>query len=159
MVRHGNRADRTGYGKLRMLGCINAKFGDGSTCSELPTESAEMSLRWVVHRSENFCISWSEIDAPYSFCMQLSIDTNYSLTVNNDYMIVKATREQLHFYNERQRSVNDFWICKHLHWKVICSLLFIFNRLAAFVGKRDCGAVTATFWSWASTERQRYFLW
>ena len=77
--------------------------------------------------------------------MQLGIDTNYSLTVNNDYMIIKATREQLHFYNERQRSVNDFWLCKQLNWKVICSLLIIFNRLAAFEGKRDRGAVTATF--------------
>jgi hypothetical protein len=60
-------------------------------------------------------------------------------------MIIKATREQLDFYNERPRSVNDFWISKQLNWKVICSLLFIFNRLAAFVGKRDHGAVTATF--------------
>jgi hypothetical protein len=77
--------------------------------------------------------------------MQLSSDTNYSLTVNNDYMIIKAGREQIHFYNERQRSVNDFWICKQLHWKVICSLLFIFNRLAAFEGKRDRSPVTATF--------------
>ena len=77
--------------------------------------------------------------------MQLSIDTNYSLTVNNDYMIIKATREQLHFYNERQQSINDFWICKQLNWKVICSLLFIFHSLAAFEGKRDRGAVTATF--------------
>ena len=76
--------------------------------------------------------------------MQLSIDTNYSLTVNNDYMIIKATREQLHFYNDRQRSINDFWICKQLNWKAICSLLFIINRQAAGVGKRDSGAVTAT---------------
>jgi len=91
--------------------------------------------------------------------MQLNIDTNYWLPVNNDYMIIKARREHLHFYNERQRSINDFWICKQLNWKVICSLLFIFNRLAACVGKRDCGAVTATFWSWVSTEHQRYFLW
>jgi len=60
-------------------------------------------------------------------------------------MIIKATREQLHFYNERQQSVNDFWICKQLNWKVICSLLFIFNRLAAFEDKRERGAVTATF--------------
>ena len=77
--------------------------------------------------------------------MQLIIDTNYSLTVNNDYMIIKAIQEQLHFYNERQRIVNDFWICKPLNWQVICSLLFIFNRLAAFEDKRDRGAVTATF--------------
>jgi len=77
--------------------------------------------------------------------MQLSIETNDSLTVNNDYRIIKVTREQPHFYNERQRSVNDFWICKQLNWKVICSLLFIFNRLAAFVGKGDRSAVTATF--------------
>jgi hypothetical protein len=60
-------------------------------------------------------------------------------------MIIKATREQLHFHNERQRSVNDFWICNQLNWKVICSVLFIFNRKAAFEGKRDRGAVMATF--------------
>ena len=47
-----------------MLGYIDAKLGYGSTCSELPTESAEMSLRKVIDRSENFCISWSEIDTP-----------------------------------------------------------------------------------------------
>jgi len=45
MVCHGNRADRTGYGKLSMLGYINGKLGYGSTCSELPTERAEMSPR------------------------------------------------------------------------------------------------------------------
>jgi hypothetical protein len=56
MLRHGNQADRTGYGKLSMLGYINEKLGYGSTCSELPTESAEMSPREVIHRSENFCI-------------------------------------------------------------------------------------------------------
>jgi hypothetical protein len=77
--------------------------------------------------------------------MQLSIDTNYSLTDNNDYTIIKTTREQNHFYNEHQQSVNDFWICKQLNWKVICSLLFIFNRLAAVEGTRDRGAVPATF--------------
>ena len=45
MVRHGNRADRIGYGTLSMLGHINEKLDYGSTCSELPTESAEMSPR------------------------------------------------------------------------------------------------------------------
>jgi hypothetical protein len=77
--------------------------------------------------------------------MQLSIDINYSLTVNNDYMMIKARREQLHFYNEHQQSINDFWICKQLNWKVVCSLLYIFNKLAAFEGRRKRGAVTATF--------------
>jgi len=77
--------------------------------------------------------------------MQLSIVTNYLLAVNNDYMIIEETREQPHCYNEHQQSVNEFWICKQLNRKVICLLLFIINRLAAFVGKRDSGAVTATF--------------
>jgi hypothetical protein len=77
--------------------------------------------------------------------MQLSIGTNYSLAVNDDYMIIKATWEQPHCYNERQWSVNEFWICKQLNRKVICWLLFIINTLAAFVGKRDYGTVTATF--------------
>jgi hypothetical protein len=40
--------------------------------------------------------------------MQLSIGTNYSLAVNNDYMIIKATQEQPHWYNEHQWSVNEF---------------------------------------------------
>ena len=60
-------------------------------------------------------------------------------------MIIKATREQLHFYIEPQQRVNDFWICEQLNWKVICLLLFIFNRLAAFVDKRHCSTVAATF--------------
>jgi len=77
--------------------------------------------------------------------MQLSIGTNNSLAVNNGYMFIEATREQPHCYNERQQSVNEFWICKQHNRKVICLLLFIINRLAAFVGKRDRGAVTATF--------------
>ena len=77
--------------------------------------------------------------------MQLSIGTNYSLAVSNDYMIVKATREQPHCYNARQRNVNEFEICTQLNRKAICSLLFIIKKLAAFVGKRDVGAVTATF--------------
>jgi hypothetical protein len=77
--------------------------------------------------------------------MQLSIDTNDSLAVNNDYMIIQVPWEQPHCYNEHQRSVNEFWICKQLNWKVICSLLFMINRLAAFVGKGDRSAVTATF--------------
>jgi len=77
--------------------------------------------------------------------MQLSIGTNYSLAVNNDYMIIKARREQPHCYNERQQSVDDLWICKQLNRKVICSLLFIINRVAAFIGTIDRGAVTATF--------------
>jgi len=67
--------------------------------------------------------------------MQLSIGTNSSLAVNNDYMIIEARREEPHCYNQGQRSVNEFWICKQLNRKVICSLLFIINRLAAFVGK------------------------
>jgi len=159
MLRHETRADWTGYGTLSMLGYINEKSGYVSTCSELPTECAEMSPCWVIHRSENSCISWSEIVTPQSFCMQLSIDTNYSFIVNNNYMSIQATREQLHFYNERQWSVNDFWICKQLNRKVICSLLFIFNRQAACAGKRDRGAVTATFWYLVSMECQRYFLW
>jgi hypothetical protein len=45
MVRHENRANQTGYGKLSMLGYINEKLGYVSTCRELLTESAEMSVR------------------------------------------------------------------------------------------------------------------
>jgi hypothetical protein len=58
-------------------------------------------------------------------------------------MIIKATQEQPHFYNQRQWSVNDFWLCNQLNWKVICSLLFIIKRQAAYVGKRERGVVTA----------------
>jgi len=58
---------------------------------------------------------------------------------------MKARREQPLWYNERQQSVNEYWICKQLNRKVICSLLLIIHRLAAFVGKGDCGVVTATF--------------
>jgi hypothetical protein len=77
--------------------------------------------------------------------MQLSIGTNYSLAVIDDYMIIKATQQQPHCYNNRQRSVKEFWICNQLNRMVSCSLLFKINRLAAFVGKRDCSTVIATF--------------
>jgi predicted nucleic acid binding AN1-type Zn finger protein len=78
--------------------------------------------------------------------MQLSIVTNYSLALKNDYMTIKATREQSDFYNECQWRGNYFSIRKQLNGKAICSLLFKINRLAASVGTRDRGAVTATIW-------------
>ena len=53
MVGHGNRGDRTGSGKVSKLRYINEKLVYGSTCGELPAESAGMSQRYVIHRSEN----------------------------------------------------------------------------------------------------------
>jgi hypothetical protein len=73
---------------VRKLGYINKKLVDRSTCSELPAESAGLSQRYVIHRSENMCISGSEIDTPQSFWMQLGIETNYTLAVNNDHTII-----------------------------------------------------------------------
>ena len=114
MVGHGNRGDRTGYGKVSKLGYINEKLVYESTCSELPAESAGMSQRYVIHRSENMCFSWSEIDMPQRFCMQLSIDTNYTLAVNNDYMIIctelLTIQQQLgHVDGKHRWSINDCW--------------------------------------------------
>jgi len=117
MVGHGNRGDRTGYGKVWKLGYINQKLVCGSTCSELPAKSAGMSLCYVIHRSENICFSWLENDMPQSFCMQLSIDRNCTLAVNTDYMIIctklLSIKQQLgHGYGECEWSVNDSWFCK-----------------------------------------------
>jgi len=53
MVGHGNQGDQTGYGKVGKLGYINERLVYGSTCSELPAESAGMSQRYIIHRSEN----------------------------------------------------------------------------------------------------------
>jgi len=49
--------------------------------------------------------------------MQLSIDTYYTLAVNNDYMIVctklLSIKQQLgHGYAECEWSINDFWTSK-----------------------------------------------
>jgi len=62
------------YGKVSKLYYINEKLVYGSICSELPAENAEMSQRYVIHRSENMSLSWSEIDTPESFCIQLSVN-------------------------------------------------------------------------------------
>ena len=78
-------------GTVSKLDYINEKLVYGSICSQLPAESAEMSLCYVIHRSENMYFSWSEIHTQPSFCMQLSIDTNDSLAVNNDYDYLDKT--------------------------------------------------------------------
>jgi len=57
MVGNGNQGDRTGYGKVSKLGYINEKLVYGDTFSELPAESAGMSQRYIIHRSENMCFS------------------------------------------------------------------------------------------------------
>ena len=102
---------------MSTLGYINIKLVYGSTCSELPAESSGMSQHYVIHRPENMFFSWSENDTPESCCMQLSIDTNCTLAVNNDYMInckkLLSIKQQLgHVYGECELSVNDFWSCK-----------------------------------------------
>jgi hypothetical protein len=99
------------------LGYINETLVYGSICSELPGESAGMSQRYIIHRSENMSFSGSEIDTPKTFCIQLSSDTNYTFAVNNDYMIICkklfSIEQQLgHFEGGCEWSINDFWSCK-----------------------------------------------
>jgi len=62
--------------KRARLAILMKKSVYGSTCSELPAESTGISQRYVIHRSENMWFSWSDIDMPQSFCMQLSNDAN-----------------------------------------------------------------------------------
>ena len=88
MVGHANRREGTAYGKVRMLGYMNEKLVYGSTCGKLPAESAGMWQRYIIHHSQKMCISGWEIEKPQSFWMQLSIHTNYTLAVNNDYTII-----------------------------------------------------------------------
>jgi len=157
MVGNGNQGDWTGYRKVSKLGYINQKLVYGYTFSELPAESAVMSQRYVIHRSENMCFSWSEINTQQIFCMQLSIDTNYTLAVNNDYMIVctkwLSIKQQLeHGYGECEWSINDFWTSKWDNWKASGMLLFITHVLAALIGKRKSDTDTAQCWKSESTE-------
>jgi hypothetical protein len=42
MVRHGNRGEATGKGKIRKLGYIDKTLVYGSKCGKLPAESAGM---------------------------------------------------------------------------------------------------------------------
>jgi hypothetical protein len=75
--------------------------------------------------------------------MQLSIDTNYSLAVNNDYTIIwtilcSMNQQLRHVYGECESTVNDCWSCKQVNWKASCMLLFITYVLAALIGKRTC---------------------
>jgi len=126
MVCHGNQGDRTRYGKVSKGIYINEKLVYGSTCSKLPAESAGMSQRYNIHRSENMRFSWSENDTPQSFCMQLSIDTNCTLAVNNDYMIIctklLSKKQQLgHVCGEYEWSVNNFGlVSKFIGKRVAC---------------------------------------
>jgi len=73
---------------VRKLGYIDEKLEYGSTCGKLPAESAGMWQDYVIHRSETRCISGSKFEMTQSFWIQLSIHTNYTLAVNNDYMII-----------------------------------------------------------------------
>jgi len=57
MVGNENQGDRTGYGKVSKLGYIDEKLVYGYTFSDLPAESAGMSQRYVIHHSENMCLS------------------------------------------------------------------------------------------------------
>jgi len=58
--------------------------------------------------------------------------------------------------NKRQQSVNDIWFC--IIGNLSCELLHIviYGVLAAYIGKKVCGTVTAPFWKLVSMERQRY---
>jgi hypothetical protein len=56
-----------------------------------------------------------------------------------------ASRSLPHHANERQRSVNYFWLCiiGNLSWELLHSV--INAVLAAFIGKMVCGTVNAPF--------------
>jgi hypothetical protein len=127
---------------------INEKLVYRSICSQLPAESAGMSQCYIIHRSENMCFSQSEIHTHQSFCMQRSIDTNCTLAVNNDYMIIftklLSIKQRLgHFYGECEWSVNHGESCMYVNWKASSMLLFITHVLAALIGKRQSATYTA----------------
>jgi hypothetical protein len=56
-----------------------------------------------------------------------------------------ATWSSPHSGNERERSVNNLWLCKYGNPTVLWSLLGLINVLAAFICKRDSNTVIATF--------------
>jgi hypothetical protein len=89
--------------------------------------------------------------------MQLSIDTKYSLAVNNDYMIIwtklcSINQELGHVYGGCELTVNDYWSCMWVNWKASCMLWFITYVLAALIDKRTCDTDTAQCWQWESPE-------
>jgi len=67
-----------------------------------------------------------------------------------------ADVERIIQWIECQQSVNESLFCKSSNYTEIWSLLCITNVLAAFIIKRNINTVTALFWEWASTERQRF---
>jgi len=91
MVGHGKWGEGTGLGRVRKLGCINDKSVYGSICSKLPAECTGMWKRYLINHPENMCSSGSVIGRPPSFWTQLSIHTNDTLALNDDFMIMCIT--------------------------------------------------------------------
>jgi len=69
MVGFGNRGEETGSGKGRKLDYTNEKLVYGSTCDKLSAEITDMWQHYVINRSQNMCISGSEIEMAQSFWM------------------------------------------------------------------------------------------
>jgi len=88
MVGYGYRGEGTGYVKVRKLDYINEKLVCGSAYWKLPAGNVDIWQRKVVNHSENIRFNQSKIETLHRFWMQLSIHTNNSLALNNDYMII-----------------------------------------------------------------------
>jgi len=58
-------------------------------------------------------------------------------------------------YNGCQLSNNDCWSRKWGNWIVICLLLCITDKLAAFIGQSDSDMISNPFWNKASMEHQQ----
>jgi len=56
--------------------------------------------------------------------------------------------------NERQQSMNDFWICIVGNLGGDWLRPFLNEVLAVFMGQGESDTLPATFWKWVSTERQ-----
>jgi hypothetical protein len=138
MLGHGNREDRTGYGKVSKLDYINEEWVYWSTWCELPAKYTGMSQRYSIIRSENTFFSWSDIDMPQSLSMPLSIDTDYILAVSTDCLMIYtkllSSKQQLwHVYGECEWSVINFWSCKLVNWNASWMLWFITHILATVI--------------------------
>jgi len=73
---------------MKKLGYIQDKLAFQSIWNKLPAERTGMSKWYLINRSQTMFSSGSAIGRPHRFWMELSICTNDTLPVKNNYMIM-----------------------------------------------------------------------
>jgi len=136
-----NVIERNIMGYYRTVACeqwlinrsIAGKMNDFARCinfNRMRVSSARLLLGLALAKAESrSCRQASDISK--LLWTQLSMAADVEWTIH---------------HNEHQRSVNNYWSCNHRNWIVICLLLCLTNSLAASIGGRASGTVTAPFW-------------